>query len=98
MLISFVKVLHGFGQNFILHAEDSRDLGGMDLCADLKISCEMIPDSILAVQRCLRYIRTIRDSFTKMYLLSIMTQNQTVHLNYFVNRKATCFNIELRGS
>ncbi|XP_068108911.1 zinc finger MYM-type protein 1-like [Hyperolius riggenbachi] len=46
-----------------LCTEDSRDLDGIDLCGELKIFREMLPDNINTAQECLRYIWPIRDSF-----------------------------------
>jgi len=46
-----------------LCSESSRDLDGADLCAELKIFREIVPESVRTAIQCLQYLWTIRDSF-----------------------------------
>ena len=46
-----------------LRSESSRDLDGADLCAELKIFREIVPESVRTAIQCLQYLWTIRDSF-----------------------------------
>jgi hypothetical protein len=46
-----------------LRLERSRHLDGADLCAELKIFREIVPESTRTAIQCLQYLWTIRDSF-----------------------------------
>ena len=46
-----------------LSSESSRDLDGADLCAELNIFRETVPESVKTAMQCLQYLWTIRDSF-----------------------------------
>jgi len=39
-----------------LRSESSRDLDGADLCAELKIFQEIVPESVRTAIKCLRYL------------------------------------------
>jgi hypothetical protein len=47
----------------VLRSESSRDLDGTDLCAELKIFREIVPESVRTAIQWLQYLRTVRDSF-----------------------------------
>lgn len=46
-----------------LRSGDSRDLDGVDLCTELKIFREILPESVRTAMQCLQYVWAIRDSF-----------------------------------
>ncbi|XP_025093775.1 uncharacterized protein LOC112563723 [Pomacea canaliculata] len=46
-----------------LRSESSRDLDGADLCSELKIFREILPEGVKSAMQCLQYLWSSRDSF-----------------------------------